>query len=308
MKAKKVDPENLPIYEILISEEDDTGMKLISLVDRPAIGVMGMKFNEEKPLELYFRQEEEKRIIIGPALIPDLKIKRGSSEESSYFVYFSKDTIEKMVEKFNASGTNRRINIDHSNKMVDAYIMEDWIIEDPVYDKSRKYGFELPVGTYMIKVKIEDQEFWENVVKAEGKYGFSIEGFLNQKLVKLADDFGEESEEEDEDIDIEDLGLIDLLEIFEMWDPELYHKCDEGCTHHKFQAKEGLVHPNCRCDLMLGDFQKSAPYIGKDGKEYPCEVCDEAERQWRGRGFFRDVFGTKYTYIDRFPYYVKRPK
>lgn len=305
MRAKKIDPENLPVYEIMVTDDDETGMKLISLVDNPAIGVKGMLFSEQKPLEYYFKKEDDKQIIVGPALIPDLKIRRGSDEDSGYFVYFSKETIERMVSKFNSTGTNRRINIDHSNRMVDGYIMEDWIIEDPVYDKSRKYGFELPVGTYMIKVKIEDPDFWMSEIKESGKYGFSIEGFLNQKLVKLTD---EDVDDEVESID--DLDLVDLYNIFEIWSPEDYenHSCTDDCTHevHKFAAKEGIVHPNCRCDLFGGNFTKSAPYIGKDGKPYPCNLCDEAERLWARRGFFSDVFGNRYTKVDIFPFYIKR--
>jgi hypothetical protein len=114
-----------------------------------------------------------------------------------------------MVEKFNKYGSNRRINIDHSNQMVDGFILEDWIVEDPVYDKSRKYGFEVPVGTYMIKVKIEDKDFWMNEVKENGKFGFSIEGLLGQQLISL-------SKTEEVEFSIDDLTEDDLLEIFEL--------------------------------------------------------------------------------------------
>jgi hypothetical protein len=93
--------------------------------------------------------------------------------------------------------------------MVDAFIAEDWIIEDPIHDKSKKYGFDLPVGTYMIKVKVEDSEFWKNVVRGEDKYSFSMEGILNQSLVALTEFVSEEKE-----FSIEDLELEDLLEIF----------------------------------------------------------------------------------------------
>jgi hypothetical protein len=206
-KLKKIDKEKLPVYEIIVDENDNTGISLISLVEDPAIVMKGMLFSEEKSTMAFKEVDDEKQEIVGPALIPNMKIYREDEKYGQYYVVFTKETIEKMVEKFNKYGSNRRINIDHSNEMVDAFIMEDWIVEDQVYDKSRKYGFEVPVGTYMIKVKIENKDFWLNEVKENGKFGFSIEGLLGQQLVSLA---------KQEEMSIDDLTEDDLLEIFEL--------------------------------------------------------------------------------------------
>lgn len=298
MKAKKIDETQLPLYEILIDENDETGMKLISLVDAPAIGIKGMMFHKEAPSQFHFQTEKEKQVIVGPALIPDLKIKRKDEDGNEYYVMFSAATIEKMVQKFNKVGSNRRINIDHSDRMADGFIMEDWIIEDPTYDKSKKYGFELPVGTYMIKVKIEDQDFWMNEVKGEGKFGFSIEGLLDQKLVSLS--------QLEEEATIDDLDIIDLCNIFGIFEDQ---KITCGCSEKKnfeLAGLPGLVHPNCRCNLMLGDFDKSPNYIGMNGKEYPCILCSQAKKNWDRSGRFSDVFGTNYSKVDIFPYYIKK--
>lgn len=201
-KIKKIDPDKLPVYEIMVDEFDETGISLISLVQDPAIIVKGMAFNNNSMMS--FKQaDDDKQIIIGPALIPDMKIYREDDKFGQYYVTFSKETIAKMVEKFNKYGSNRKINIDHSNMMVDAFIIEDWLTEDLIYDKSRKYGIEVPVGTYMIMVKIEDKEFWKNEVKGNGKFGFSIEGMLGQQLVSLSKEFT-----------IDDLTEEDLLQIF----------------------------------------------------------------------------------------------
>jgi hypothetical protein len=182
-KLKKINEEALPLYEIFINEDDETGMNLISVVEKPAIEIKGYAFSDI--VELEFKQEEDKQIIVGPALIPNKKIRRQDEDGNMYFVFFSKETIEKMVEKFNRYGSNRKINVEHTDRMIDAFIMEDWIVEDQYYDKSKKYGFEVPVGTYMIKVKIEDKNFWMEEVKGNGKFGFSIEGLLGQQLVTM---------------------------------------------------------------------------------------------------------------------------
>jgi len=203
-KLKKIDKDKLPVYEIIIGEDDDTGIQLISLVDEPAIAMKGMIFNQEQSI-MAFKEIGDKQIIVGPALIPNMKIYREDEKFGQYYVVFTEATIEKMVEKFNKYGSNRKINIDHSNQMVDAFIMEDWIVEDEVYDKSRKYGFELPKGTYMIKVKIEDTDFWNKEVKGNEKFGFSVEGLLGQQLVSLVKEYS-----------IDDLNFIDLLKIFDV--------------------------------------------------------------------------------------------
>ena len=202
-KIKKLDPEKLPVYEIMVDEFDETGISLISLVEDPAIMVKGMAFNKSSMMS--FKEVGDKQIIVGPALIPNMRIYREDEKFGQYYVVFSAETIAKMVEKFNKYGSNRKINIDHSNMMVDAFIIEDWIVEDAVYDKSRKYGIEVPVGTYMIMVKIEDKSFWESEVKGNGKFGFSIEGLLGQQLVSLS-----------REATIDDLDLNDLLDIFQM--------------------------------------------------------------------------------------------
>ena len=229
-KLKKLDKDKLPVYEIVIDDNDNTGISLISLVDEPAIVMKGMLFSEEKTMMSFKEVDEDKQEIVGPALIPNMKIYREDEKYGQYYVVFSKETIEKMVEKFNKYGSNRRINIDHSNQMVDGFIMEDWIVEDPVYDKSRKYGFEVPVGTYMIKVKIEDKDFWMSEVKENGKFGFSIEGLLGQQLVSLS--------KQEYEVSIDDLTLEDLLQIFEEVKLESYADYPDGVKNNAKKVLE----------------------------------------------------------------------
>lgn len=198
---KKIDYDKLPIFELTIDENDDSGIRLISIVENPAIAVKGYAFSEQTYYE--FEEIDDEQVIVGPALIPNQKIYQEDDKVGPHFVIFSAEGIRKMVEKFNKTGSNRRINVEHTNQMVDAYIMEDWIVEDEVYDKSRKYGFEVPIGTYMISVKVDDTDFWNDKVKGESKFSFSIEGMLKQRLAKLS-----------REITIDDLDENDLFDIF----------------------------------------------------------------------------------------------
>ena len=198
---KKIDYDKLPVFELQVDEADDSGIRLISIVENPAIEVKGYAFSESNYYE--FQEVEDEQIIIGAALIPNKKIYQEDEKLGPHFVTFTKEGIRKIVEKFNKTGSNRRINVEHTNEMVNAYILKDWIVEDEVYDKSRKYGFEVPVGTYMISVKVDDTDFWQEKVRGENKFSFSIEGMLKQRLAKMSREYN-----------IDDLDEKDLFDIF----------------------------------------------------------------------------------------------
>lgn len=134
-----------------------------------------------------FKQVDDKQIIVGPALIPNKKIFRRDEETGDeYFVVFTPEVIKMIVEKFNRTNNNKSINLDHTNTMAPAYIMGNWLVGDSVYDKSKMYGYDLPVDTWFIEVKVDDTKFWNEQVKELGKYSFSVEGLLGQKLMKFA--------------------------------------------------------------------------------------------------------------------------
>ena len=56
------------------------------------------------------------------------------------------------------------------------YVFESWIVEDPKTDKANTvYGYDVPKGTWMVKMKVEDKETWKRIKNGELK-GFSVEG------------------------------------------------------------------------------------------------------------------------------------
>jgi hypothetical protein len=268
-KLKKIDKEKLPVYQIVVEDGDDTGISLISLVEDPAIVMKGMAFNNKEVMS--FKEVGDKQVIVGPALIPDMKIYREDEKYGQYYVTFTKETIAKMVEKFNKYGSNRKINIDHSNQMVDAFIMEDWIVEDMVYDKSRKYGIEVPVGTYMIMVKIEDTKFWLEEVKGNEKFGFSIEGLLGQQLVSLSkqatiDDLTEEDLFQIfSELFIADSSNVDRVKYFEE-DKRLVVRFNDGSYYTYFDIDEkvffSIIEGDATCKTS-GENEFGEWFVGK---------------------------------------------
>ena len=152
-------------------------------VERSQIYEQIYNFSKQK---YSFHFNEEKQIIAGPAIIPNLKIYRYDDDLGEYYVMFEKPTIEKMVEKFNKLQKTSKINLEHTDRIAPAFIKGSWIIEDMDNDKSRMYGFtDLPVGTWFIEVKVEDREFWMNEVKRKNRNGFSIEGLMGIQLSSI---------------------------------------------------------------------------------------------------------------------------
>lgn len=185
----KFPEDKLLTFEIIVNDDDDTGIRLLSLVVDPAIEMKGMFFSKEDIQNMQFKAVPEKQMVVGPAVLANKKIFRTNDELGDHYVLFKPATIKTMVDKFNRNNNNRSINVDHTNRLVNGYIQQNWIVEDPIYDKSRFYGYNLPIGSWFVEVKIEDKEFWDMEVKELGKYSFSIEGLLGQKEYAFSKDF-----------------------------------------------------------------------------------------------------------------------
>jgi hypothetical protein len=125
-------------------------------------------------------QNQEKRLLMGAALVPDKPIYR-TDGENEYYVYFSKDTVRKAMELFFKNGYQNNATIEHDYDVDGTTIVESWIIEDETLDKSRAYGLDLPVGTWMVSMKIDNESIWRRVKDGEFK-GFSIEGYFVDKM------------------------------------------------------------------------------------------------------------------------------
>ncbi len=178
----KATDNKLPLYQIVVSNDSD--IEFISLVKEPAIEVNWAAFSESKKYR--FEQIGDQQKLAGPFAIPDLPIYRVDQEMGEYYVVFTKDAIEKLAEKFNSQAKSQNINFEHTenSKVNGAFVSENWIVEDAQFDKSKKFGFDLPIGSWFGIVKIEDSEFWKNYVKDGKVMGFSIEGMLGISKIK----------------------------------------------------------------------------------------------------------------------------
>lgn len=163
----------------LVIEKDLDGIEAVSLVDAPAIEENFIALNKEYKMDLA-EVDADKRILMGAALIPNKQIYRKNGKDE-FYVFFSEATVKQASELFLKNGNQSNATLEHKSKFEGATVVESWIIDNPEMDKSKAYGFSLPKGTWMISMKIEDDQIWKEV-KA-GKYkGFSIEGYFADKL------------------------------------------------------------------------------------------------------------------------------
>jgi hypothetical protein len=156
-----------------------TGIDAISLVEYPAIEEDFIALNAER-VE-FAKQDEEKRILMGAALVPNKPIYRVDGE-NEFYVYFSQETIRKASEMFFQKAKQNNATLEHEVGINGLTVVESWIIEDETHDKSRKYGMDLPVGTWMVSMKVNNPEIWDGFVKTGKVKGFSIEGYFVDKM------------------------------------------------------------------------------------------------------------------------------
>lgn len=170
----------MKIIELILDEEEfDTGVDAISIVESPAIesDFVALKNQEIKLAEV----DKEKKILMGALLIPNKPIYRNGSE-GEYYIYFSKDTIVKASQMFLQNGKQNNSTLEHSKALNGLTLVESWLVEDDVMDKSRKYGLDVPVGTWMGSVKVNNDDVWNEYVKTNKVKGFSIEGYFADKM------------------------------------------------------------------------------------------------------------------------------
>jgi hypothetical protein len=168
------------IVELILDEEqEESGIEAISIVESPAIesDFVALKGEEIKLAEI----DKEKRILLGALLIPNKPIYR-KNEEGDYYIFFSKDTISKASQMYLRNGYQNNSTLEHSKDLKGLTLVESWIVEDEVQDKSRKYGLNVPVGTWMGAVKVNNEEIWNEYVRTNKVKGFSIEGYFADKM------------------------------------------------------------------------------------------------------------------------------
>lgn len=174
-------------YEVEFNEQQDKGIYAVSLVEDPAMEGMFIALNKQEQIKLA-KVDEEQRILLGVALVPDKPILRLTEEGEEFQIIFRKETIKKSAHAFFKNNYNNNSSLEHETKLSGVSFVESWIIEDEKNDKSRAYGIKEPVGSWMVAMKVDSDEVWNEYVKTGAVKGFSIDGLFSLKEVKLKSD------------------------------------------------------------------------------------------------------------------------
>jgi len=172
---------DLPLIEFKLSE-DVEGLQAIALVDTPAIGLNYQAFANHK-FEVI---NEDKRIVMGAAMIPDLPIYR-RDERGEYYAIFKKETIKALVQKLFKENKHNNFNEEHNAfKILDGVYIYQSFITDAELGISAPSGFEnVADGTWFIAAKVENDEAWAKVKKEGLLKGFSVEGVFDLEPYKF---------------------------------------------------------------------------------------------------------------------------
>ncbi|MCP3656323.1 MAG: hypothetical protein GY820_24630 [Gammaproteobacteria bacterium] len=178
------------IIELVLDEENnEIGIEAISVVENPAIEEDFIALSNDI-IELK-EADKEKKLLVGALLIPNKPIYRRSGDDE-YYVFFSKDTVLKASQMYLMNGNQSKATLEHAHDINGLTLVESWIVEDEVHDKSRKYGMNVPVGTWMGAVKVNNDEVWNDFVKTGKVKGFSIEGYFADKMERPKENLQEE--------------------------------------------------------------------------------------------------------------------
>jgi len=174
------------IVELVISDDSqELTIDAISLVSSPAIEETFVFFGKEKNNLTFAKIDEEKRMLVSPALIPLKQIYRyDAATDSDYYVYFSKETVRQASELYLKHNNHHKATYEHSDRVSGVLTIESWIKESE-QDKSKMYGFDLPIGTWFVKMKIENDELWSRIKSGELK-GLSIEGYFIDRMETMS--------------------------------------------------------------------------------------------------------------------------
>jgi hypothetical protein len=183
MKQETATYEGLPLYKLILGDDDSTALLAVAMVDMPAIMTGFVKFRAHTH-KVQLSTDNEQRIVSGPLLIPDMPIYRMDSS-GAYYVMFDAPTIEQVARRYFQQGLGNNLNLMHKpNGLLPGITLYESFISDNVRGIQPMTGYEdLPQGTWFVSYHIDNEEAWSEV-KSQNVLGFSIEGLFKHEPVR----------------------------------------------------------------------------------------------------------------------------
>jgi len=173
-------------YEVTYDRKKNKGVYAISLVDNPAMEALFVKLSKQDKVIQLKSIDEEKRELIGVVLEPNKPIYRNKNGEE-YNIIFSDEVIKELLIGFAQNGNQNNSTIEHKEilRLKGVTFYENWIVEDEENDKSNKYDLKAKKGSWVAKLKIDNEGLWSDFIKTGLLKGFSIEAMVNIQEIKL---------------------------------------------------------------------------------------------------------------------------
>tara|TARA_R110002074_G_scaffold89316_3_gene196341 strand:- start:2079 stop:3215 length:1137 start_codon:yes stop_codon:yes gene_type:complete len=164
-------------------KKNSKGVFAISLVNEPATEETFIAMSKDEVAVKLAKINEEQRILMGLVLQPNQMIYRNDGE-NEYQMFFSADTIKEYSHNFFKSGFQLNSKLEHDTTIEGVTFVESWLVADPKIDKSATFGMEYPVGSWMVSMKVDNDDIWNNYIKTGELQGFSIDAMVELEEVK----------------------------------------------------------------------------------------------------------------------------
>ena len=161
------------------------GVFAISLVNAPATGEHYIAMAKQEKIVKFAKVDEEQRILMGLVLQPDQLIYRVDEDGNKFEMFFSAETIKDFSQNFFQSGFQLNSKLEHDEPIDGVTFVESWLVENPKVDKSAAFGLEYPKGSWLVSMKVDNDDIWNNYIKTGELKGFSIDGMVELEEVNF---------------------------------------------------------------------------------------------------------------------------
>ena len=161
------------------------GVFAISLVNAPATGEHYIAMAKQEKIVKFAKVDEEQRILMGLVLQPEQLIYRVDEDGNEFEMFFSAETIKDFSQNFFQSGFQLNSKLEHDEPIEGVTFVESWLVENPKVDKSAAFGLEYPKGSWLVSMKVDNDDIWNNYIKTGELKGFSIDGMVELEEVNF---------------------------------------------------------------------------------------------------------------------------
>jgi len=161
------------------------GVFAISLVKAPATEETFIAMAKQEKIVKFAKVDEEQRILMGLVLQPDQLIYRVDEDGNEFEMFFSAETIKDFSQNFFQSGFQLNSKLEHDEPIEGVTFVESWLVENPKVDKSAAFGLEYPRGSWLVSMKVDNDDIWNNYIKTGELKGFSIDGMVELEEVNF---------------------------------------------------------------------------------------------------------------------------